>query len=97
MTIEKVSVISVSVAFNPQLVHCHVLQSKSEHQARNLLLTLRPRQRQHPTEPPLTLLTMTDPGTTMAAPAFSLHKDDLVILYVGPEEKEFAVHEIHHP
>jgi hypothetical protein len=36
---------------------------------------------------------MAEPGTAMEPPVFSLQKDDLVTLCLGPEEKEFAVHE----
>lgn len=36
---------------------------------------------------------MVEAGETMAAPAFSLRKEDVVILLVGPDEEEFTVHE----
>lgn len=36
---------------------------------------------------------MTEPGSTMAAPTFSLQEDDVVTLLVGPDEQKFVVHE----
>ena len=36
---------------------------------------------------------MTEPGTTMETPAFSLREEDFVTLLVGPNEHKFVVHE----
>ena len=36
---------------------------------------------------------MADPGTTMATPTFSLREDELITLFVGPEEHKLVVHE----
>lgn len=36
---------------------------------------------------------MTEPDTTLAAPAFSFYKSDIVTLLVGPDERELVVYE----
>lgn len=61
--------------------------------ALSFLFTLQPLKQQHLTESPPTSLLMTELGTTMATPAFSLREDDLVTLLIGPDEHKFVVHE----
>jgi len=74
---------------------CPMLHAKHRHQAQGLPLTFHPPLDHYTvlTGLPPTQPAMAEPGTTMIPPAFSLRKDDLVTLLIGPEEEEFIVHE----